>query len=738
MLITGVVEHIQFKNEKNGYTVALVRTIKELVCCVGVMPSVSVGNTFDFDGRWVTHDKYGDQFAVSMVTRVEPKTLKSIVAYIGSGIIKGIGPAMATKIVERFGTDTLAVIKNSPEDLAEIKGISKAKAIEYGKRYLNNIELEEVLAFLQKYSVPIEKAKRIYDVLGENCLEKLAKDPYRIALGEFGISFRIADQIALDVGIEQNGSTRNMAAVEYILTEAASQGNTYCTIAVVVKRVKKMLGASEEAIMSAVLELGDLGRVVLIPHASGEKVYLYDYYQAEVETAARLIHITNVSSNEFEKKDLEILTKQIELSQKITLGEMQKLAVEKALKNGVFVITGGPGTGKTTIIKSIISIFENLGQTIKLAAPTGRAAKRMSETTDRDACTVHRLLELVYSEETEQPFFLRNEDMPIEADVIIIDEVSMVDVLLMNNLLRAVEDGTKLILVGDADQLPSVGAGNVLRDIIGSGMIPCIKLNEVFRQAKESMIVVNSHKINHGEEPILNTKDKDFFFIEALGAEQIAKTVVDVVSRRLPNTYGIDAKQDIQVLTPSRRTAAGVGELNILLQQELNCICEGDVYKEWNGNRFSVGDKVMQIKNNYQKEWTGREKGSFEIVEGKGIFNGDMGTLVQIDEKQNRLLVIFDEDKAAWYDFDEMEELELAYAITVHKSQGCEYPFVVIPIAQFHSVLMTRNLLYTAITRAVKMVVLVGEKRLLSTMIRNNRELARDSSLCEMLKEYDS
>lgn len=726
--IEGTIEEVIYKNESNGYAVCELKCDKDIITIVGYIPYVNPGETLKVSGSWTTHPDYGEQLKVEYFEKVAPETTDAIEKYLGSGIIKGIGPATAKKIVERFGTDSLFIMENTPESLSIIKGISLDKAKEIGNSFVEQRELKQIVMFLQSYNISPSFAIKAFKRFGSRTLNEIKENPYKLADEIIGIGFKTADRIAMNMGVEKNSEDRLCSGIKYIISQFAGAGNTFIPKDKLIKYGEQLLESNAEALENALIRLG-IDKQVYLEEIDGQQVvYLASYYFAELGVARKLIEL---SSFEIKNKISDITEEiiQVEKEESIELQDLQKEAIKEALENGVVVITGGPGTGKTTIIKSMIKLFEDLRYDVALAAPTGRAAKRMSEACGREAKTIHRLLEIGYSEGGEESSFFRNERNPLGYNALIVDEASMVDVLLMNHLLKAVTVGTRLILVGDTDQLPSVGPGRVLKDIIDSQVVKVVRLTEIFRQAQESMIIVNAHRINKGEFPYLNTKDNDFFFIKKPGQDNILSEIIGLVQKRLPNYNNLDSVRDIQVLTPMRKGMLGVINLNKELQAVLNPPSIRKKEKTLREITFREGDKVMQIKNNYNIVW---EK-IYTKEDGTGVFNGDIGFIQKIDIENGVLTVIFDDEKIVRYDFNQIEELELAYAVTVHKSQGCEFPAVVMPIFTGPPMLLTRNLLYTGITRARKLVVLAGKEECLTNMINNNNETKRYSGLAERL-----
>lgn len=727
----GVVEEIIFTNEANGYTVCELKCGKEVITAVGYMPFINVGETLKVSGKWVTHQDYGEQLKVELYEKLLPETSQAIEKYLASGLIKGVGPATAKKIVKKFGEDTLNIIRHSPQRLSEVKGINLDKALAIGQAFSEQSGLRDVVMFFQEFGISPAYSAKIYKALGKDTIDQIKANPYRLSDEMFGIGFKTVDRIAMSLGIDPSSKYRLESGVKYVLSKAAANGHTYIDENLLREYTSNLLEINIESIENVLVSLLVDKAIYVEKEGGTERVYLSSFYYAEVGVSRKLLELSNVEFKG-DMSDFEERIKEVQKKEGIILAGKQKEAVREALTSGVLVITGGPGTGKTTIIRSIVNLLEAEGYDFALAAPTGRAAKRMSDATGYEAKTIHRLLEIGYSGNEEELSFAKNEANPIEADVIIIDEMSMVDILLMNHLLKAIEPGTRLILVGDVDQLPSVGPGNVLRDIINSSVIKTVRLTEIFRQAGESMIVVNAHKINNGEMPVLNEKDKDFFFISRRTHADIVNTIVELCTRRIPDTYGYDPMRHIQVLTPMRKGPAGVAALNIELQKNLNPKEKYKKEKAFRDYMFREGDRVMQIKNNYNLKW---RKNDDETFEGTGVFNGDTGIISEIDSEEQRVVVAFDDEKTAEYDFTILDELEPAFAVTIHKSQGSEFPVVIIPVYPGPQVLMTRNLLYTAVTRARELVVLVGGRDCLEEMVSNDREAGRNSALAEKLKK---
>ena len=725
----GTVDEIIYMNEDNGYAIFDLEDADEgLITCVGTVPYIKCGEILVVCGKWVNHPNYGEQLKIEYFERIEPETKDSIKTYLSSGIIKGIGPKMAEKIVDLFGEEALRVISDTPERLAKIKGISHERAMKINESYISVQDKEQLIMFLQKFNVSLGYAIKVYDILGKNAVEKIKENPYILCERIRGISFKTADRVASISGTDKTNADRIKAGLKYILTYyAGAEGHTYLPRESLVYYGTKMLEVDEQVAENALTKLLSDHQFIVKKTTEGkDAIFLPALYSAERVISTCIKEINDaVAENVLKNPDKEI--EKIEKEEKITLADAQREAVKMAVSSGLTVITGGPGTGKTTTINFIIKLFEKQGKKIALCAPTGRAAKRMTELCGMEAKTIHRLLEIDYREEDVLREYSRGNAEPLSEDVIIVDEVSMVDAILMGALISSVKYGARVILVGDSDQLPSVGAGNVLSDIIESETVPVVKLDTVFRQAEESMIVVNAHKINMGEYPILNAKDKDFFFIEAENNEQICEKVIDLVSRRLPAAYEIDPFSDIQVITPMKKTAAGVFALNEGLQKVLNPKESEKSEREFQTRILRCGDKVMQIKNNYDLRWK-KTPGD----EGYGVYNGDIGIITGV--KPSCVSITYDDGKVVDYENSQLEEIDHAYAITVHKSQGSEFDTVVMPVFRGVEKLFTRNLLYTAITRAKNRVVLVGQQAALAKMVDNDYEAKRYSYLKELLK----
>lgn len=738
--VTGYIDHVIFRNEDNGYTVMVLKGMEEEqeLTCVGTFPAITQGAAIEASGNYTTHPVYGKQFQIASYVEKMPEDALAMERYLGSGAIKGIGAALAARIVHRFGDDTMRIVEEEPERLAEIKGISEKKAMEIAEQMTEKADMRRAMIFLQKYGISLNLGAKIYQKYGQTVYGVLQENPYRLAEDISGVGFRIADEIASRIGIHTDSDYRIRSGMLYTLLQASGEGHIYLPKEELFSRASGLLGVDSSYMEKHLMDMVVDRKLILKETEDGAVVYPTRYYYLELNSARMLCEL-NILCPE----DEEMMEKRINRIEKETgtrLDEMQKQAVAAAASHGLFILTGGPGTGKTTTINAIIRYFEEEGAELRLAAPTGRAAKRMTEATGYEAQTIHRLLELNGMPEEEQEgravHFDRNSENPLEADVIIIDEMSMVDIALMHSLLLAVTAGTRLILVGDENQLPSVGPGNVLRDIIRSGCFPVVELKKIFRQASESDIVVNAHKINRGEQVTINNKSRDFFFLKRYDADIIIRVVIALIQEKLPRY--VDAKPyEIQVLTPMRKGLLGVERLNQILQRYLNPPDEKKKEKEIGQRLFREGDKVMQVKNNYQLEWEILGRYKIPVDKGVGVFNGDTGIMTEINEFAETATVEFEDGRQAEYSFKQLEELELAYAVTIHKSQGSEYPAVILPILSGPRMLMNRNLLYTAVTRARKCVTVVGSETTFAEMIRNEKQQQRYSSLDRRIRELD-
>lgn len=729
-VIKGYVDKIVYRNTDNGYTVMFVNTEGEDMTCVGIFHYIGEGEYIELKGEYNDHPTYGIQLSVSEYEIIAPEDEISMIRYLGSGAIKGVKVSTATKIVNRFKKDTFRIMEEEPERLAEIKGISMKKAMEISEQMEEKKDLRKAMIFLGQYGISMTLAVKIYNYYGPGVYEVVRVNPYKMADDIDGIGFRIADEIASHVGINSDSDFRIKSGILYALQQAAANGNVYVPHDMLVYQAKELLNLPEADFEKPLMDLSVDKRIMI----RGDEIYASNFYYTELSIARSLIDLNEKAAPD-ERKIMQKLST-IEEEEGITLDEMQEKAVLESIKCGLLIITGGPGTGKTTTIKTIIRYFESEGMEIRLAAPTGRAAKRMQEAAGMEAQTIHRLLELNGNPENDSKAsqFERNEMNPLEADVIIIDEMSMVDIFLMQALLKAVMPGTRLILVGDTNQLPSVGPGNVLRDIIASGAFPVVRLEKIFRQAATSDIVINAHKINKGEKIDLAKRSLDFLFIKRNDADAIIAATLTLIREKLPAYVNADI-HDIQVLTPARKGLLGVERLNTILQKFLNPPEESKIEKETAGGIFREGDKVMQIKNDYQIEWEIRGKYGIAADRGMGVFNGDVGIIRRINTYTEYMEVEFEENKFVTYTFKQLEELELAYAITIHKSQGSEYPAVIMPMYPGPRMLMNRNLLYTAVTRAKKCVCMVGEPEVFTLMEANDKEQERYSGLRDRIEE---
>ena len=738
--ITGYIDHIIFRNEDNGYTVMVLKGVSEEdeLTCVGSFPVVTQGASVELEGNFTQHPVYGKQFQAVRLTEKMPEDALAMERYLGSGAIKGIGAALAGRIVRHFGDDTFQIVENEPERLSEVKGISEKKAREIAMQIAEKSDMRKAMMFLQKYGISLNLGAKIYQKYGDSVYSVLQENPYRLADDISGVGFKIADEIAYRIGIHTDSDYRIKSGMVYTLLQATGEGHVYLPKDELFQRAAELLGVDSSYMEKHLVDLAMDRKIVQKEQGDQILIYPAQYYYLELNTA-RMLRELDIFCPE-DEKIVERRIVQIEKETGTVLDEMQKKAVQEAAGHGLLILTGGPGTGKTTTINAIIRYFEGEGAEIRLAAPTGRAAKRMTEATGYEAQTIHRLLELSGMPEDDregQPIhFERNAENPLETDVIIIDEMSMVDIHLIHSLLMAVMAGKRLILVGDENQLPSVGPGNVLRDIIRSGQFPVVELKKIFRQALESDIVVNAHKINKGEQVEINNKSRDFFFLKRYDADIIIRVVIALIQEKLPKY--VEAKPfEIQVLTPMRKGLLGVERLNQILQRYLNPPDASKKEKEIGQGLFREGDKVMQVRNNYQLEWEIRGRYGIPIEKGVGVFNGDTGIIKTINEFAETAEVEFEDGRWAEYSFKQLDELELAYAVTIHKSQGSEYPAVIIPLLSGPRMLMNRNLLYTAVTRARKCVTVVGSEETFRDMIRNEKQQRRYSSLDQRIQETE-
>lgn len=734
--ISGYVDHIIFQNADNGYTVMVLVVDGEEITCVGMCKGLTQGETISAEGEYVDHPVYGQQFKISQYQTVAPKDSVSMERYLGSGAVKGVGAALAARIVKKFGDDTFRIIEEEPERLAEIKGISERKAQEIALQMEEKKDLREALVYLQQYGISNTLAVKIYNAYGMELYRVMKENPYRLAEDITGVGFKIADEIASKIGIHTDSDYRIRSGVFYTLLQAVGEGHCYLPMDLLLNRAQTLLGVEADYIKPQVENLAMDKKLVI----KQEKVYAASYYYMELNCATMLQQLNTpmweAEALPSQEAAMQKMLEKMMLESKMELDELQLKAVMCSIQNGLFVLSGGPGTGKTTTINMMLKYFEAEGLDILLAAPTGRAAKRMTEATGFEARTIHRMLELngAVTEEGGRAKFERNELMPLEADVIIIDEMSMVDIQLFHALLKAIVPGTRLVLVGDVNQLPSVGPGQVLRDIMNSGKIPMVILQKIFRQAGESDIIVNAHRINHGEQIALDNKSKDFFMLERNDANVIYKHMIQLIQEKLPG-YVNASSMDIQVLTPMRKGSLGCETLNGILQRFLNPPAPNKREHSVGEVVYREGDKVMQVKNNYQLTWEIVSRYGIPIDSGTGVFNGDVGRILEIRESAEELVVEYDEQKRVTYSFGMLDELDLSYAVTIHKSQGSEYPAVILPLLAGPKMLFNRNLLYTAITRAKNCVTILGSSNTVREMIDNVDENHRYSGLCDRICE---
>ncbi len=727
--ISGVVETVIFSNPENGYSVCEVAVGDELITMTGMLPDVAEGEKITASGEWVTHAEYGDQFSVEYSERVMPATEEETEKFLASGLLPHIGKTTAKRIVEAFGADALDIIENDPDRLLEIKGMSPKKVDEIHLKYIDQIAVRNLVIFFQEYGISPAGAVKAYQILGAGAKELIEKNPYLLSDLVDGITFEKTDKMALSMGFDKKGYQRISAGISCLLEKNGYlSGHAYLPKPILISQAASFLEVDKSVIEDNIAQMLLDEKITLENCGDYDAIYLALFYDAEQAVAERLKKMSSIVFD-VDYPALEKMIESVESEIDLELADMQIKAIHSVFESQALVITGGPGTGKTTIINSIIRIMELDKKSVLLAAPTGRAAKRMSEVCSREAKTIHRLLEVKPGIDEVGSSFARNAENPLDCDVLIVDEMSMVDILMMRSILEALPDRAKLIMVGDSDQLRSVGAGNVLQDIIESGTVNCIRLTEIFRQANESMIVVNAHRINHGEMPLINDKDNDFFFVYRDEPASLCQTIADLCVRRLPRYYGFHSISQIQVLTPTRKTEVGTVYLNEILQQSLNPPAPDKPEHTSRSRTFRLGDKVMHIKNNYHLEWRkidGSEK-------GLGVFNGDVGYITEINKRDKYLVVTYD-DRNVKYDFIALDELELAYAITVHKSQGSEFDVVVMPMFEVSRLLMTRNLFYTAVTRAKSLVVLVGQERVMKEYVDNNNIRRRFSGLKDKLR----
>ena len=738
--IEGVLTEIIYQNEINSYTVGIFETEDEQITIVGYLPFINKGDTLKLLGKFVEHKDYGEQFKIETFEKLMPQTLGALENYLANGNIKGVGPATASKIIQLFGEETIHILKYEPIKLAQIRGISKEKALEISESFIENWEVWQIVGFLERFGIGAENAKKVYDLLGVNAISEIEANPYILIDISRGVDFKQIDNMAIKLGIERENQKRIKSGIKYALIRITYNGHS-CTLETnLIEYVKQLLGVSQDSIEEGIINLKANDEIVVEDRDGEHWVYLYTFYNAEKQIAERITKLNNAKN----VKKISNIEKELKIVEKETdmfLSEKQKQAIREINDNNVTIITGGPGTGKTTIIKTILEIYKRKKYKTILCAPTGRAAKRMTETTGEEASTLHRLLEI--GKVDEESLFKKDNEYkgaPIDADIIIVDEVSMVDMFVMSYLLDCIYLGTKLILVGDCDQLPSVGPGSVLKDLISSEKIVTVHLDKIFRQAAKSKIIVNAHRVNNGktfiekDSPELEEDSKeDFFFIKENNQEKILEQVLSLCNGRLRKFGDYDFFENIQVLTPTKKGMLGTKELNKALQNELNPHRENEPEKSSMGAVFRIGDRVMQIKNNYDMYWERRIDDSIEV--GNGIFNGEIGTITNINEKEKNIRIKFDDDKVCWYEFNELEQIEHSYCITIHKAQGSEFDVVIMIIPQTAPMLLTRNLLYTGLTRAKKLLIVIGNAQILDYMLKNTDSKKRNTGLEYKLRQ---
>ncbi|ONI44999.1 AAA family ATPase [Candidatus Epulonipiscioides gigas] len=733
--IEGMVDNIIFQNEENGYTILNLNSNGEDIICIGTLVGVHPGEELQLIGEYITHHIYGKQFKVTSFLPSTPKTTRGIQKFLGSGLIRGVGERLSKKIVDYFGADTLKIIEKNPIKLAKIPGISPNIAKIIGDQYQQKQELRDIMIASGEFSISPSMVLKIYEKYKENALSIIKKDPYCLAMDISGISFIKADEIAIQQGIEKENPNRIKTGILFALNKFCSEGHTYCPLNILQSKAIELLKVDSILVENALMTLQSEKKIILKIYEEKSIIFIKNLYYQEQDIANRLLALSSLIKSEEMNFDKEIVETESALN--ITLVQEQKDAIKSALTSGVTIITGGPGTGKTTTINALLHMLKKQNEDFLLAAPTGRAAKRITESTGEEAKTIHRLLEITFNSKStlSKLSFNRNIINPLETDILILDEMSMIDVSLMYSILQALKVGQRIVLIGDTDQLPSIGSGNVLRDIIQSEKLKVIRLVQIFRQAQKSAIVRNAHKINHGEYPVSNEQGTDFFFIARNIKEDVRNTIIDLISNRLPAKYkNIDIVKDIQVLAPMRKGILGVKELNIALQNTLNLKNEEKSEYEHKETIYRVGDKVMQTKNNYNTPWELYSPSGLVIDEGVGVYNGDNGIIIDIN-KNLGIVVMFDDQKIVRYEFNQLDELELSYTTTIHKSQGSEYPIVIIPLFEGPPMLLSRNLLYTAVTRAKKMVIIVGIRETVNRMIDNNKEVQRYTSLMHHLTQ---
>ena len=741
--IEGILTEIIYQNEVNSYVVGIFETEEEQITVVGYLPFIKKGDTLKIIGKFVEHKDYGEQFKIETFEKLMPQTLGALETYLANGNIKGVGPATASKIVNKFGEDTIHVLKFEPQKLAQIRGITKDKAIEISESFIENWEVWQIVGFLERFGIGAESAKKVYDLLGINAIVEIEADPYILIDISRGVDFKQIDQMAIELGMEKENQKRVKSGIKYALIKITYNGHC-CTLKEnLIEYVKTLLNVNEATIENGIINLKVNDEIVVENRNGEEWIYLYSFYNAENQIARNILELDkyrNVKKVSNIEKELNLVEKRTD----IILSEKQKEAIRAINDNNVTIITGGPGTGKTTIIKSIIEIYKQKKYKIVLCAPTGRAAKRMTETTGEEASTLHRLLEI--GKVDEESLFKKDNEYqgaPIDGDIIIVDEVSMVDMFIMSYLLDCIYKGTKLILVGDCDQLPSVGPGSVLKDLIASERIVTVHLDKIFRQAAKSKIIVNAHRVNNGkkfiskEDPEMEEDSKqDFFFIKENNQEKVLEQVLSLCNGRLKKFGDYDFFESIQVLSPTKKGLLGTKEMNKALQEELNPHREGEAEKNSMGAIFRIGDRIMQIKNNYDMYWEKKNEGEVEV--GNGVFNGETGTILNINEKEKNICVKFDDDKYVWYEFNDLEQIEHSYCITIHKAQGSEFDVVIMIVPQAAPMLLTRNLLYTGLTRAKKLLIVIGNERVIDYMINNVDSKKRNTGLEFKMKNMNT
>ena len=735
----GILEEVIYQNEVNSYTVGIFRTEAEEFTVVGYLPFINKGDSLKIIGKFVEHRDYGEQFKIETFEKLMPQTLEALEKYLANGNVKGVGPATATKIIKKFGEETIQVLKFEPDKLAQIKGISHDKALEISESFIENWEVWQIVGFLERFGIGAENAKKVYDMLGVNAISEIEADPYILIEISRGVDFKQIDKMAIELGIQRENQKRIKSGIKYALIKITYNGHCCTLKSNLIEYVEQLLNVNEVIIEEGIINLRANKDIVIEDRDGEEWVYLYSFYNAEKQIAERIIKLQKAKIVK-KVSNIEKELKMVEEKTDMLLSEKQKEAIRAINDNNVTIITGGPGTGKTTIIKSIIEIYKKKKYKIVLCAPTGRAAKRMTETTGEEASTLHRLLEI--GKVDEESLFKKESEYkgtPIDVDIIIVDEVSMVDMFIMSYLLDCIYLGTKLILVGDSDQLPSVGPGSVLQDIISSERITTVHLDKIFRQAARSKIIVNAHRVNSGkkfiekDDPELEPdSNQDFFFIKENNQEKVLEQVLSLCNGRLKKFGDYDFFQSIQVLSPTKKGMLGTKEMNKSLQQELNPHREGEPEKASMGAIFRIGDRVMQIKNNYDMYWEKQDGDSLEV--GNGVFNGETGTITNISEKEKNITVKFDDEKVCWYEFNELEQIEHSYCITIHKAQGSEFDVVIMVVPQAAPMLLTRNLLYTGLTRAKKLLIVIGNDRVIDYMIQNVDSKKRNTGLEYKLK----